>query len=198
MEERCASRAQRPVYGARLRAQPARLRFGGRTPRRRVLAQHQGDRRAAQRSLARPDRGREPAPGHASGEAKPVDEIGLIVRDAGGEHFALPGAGGNFVAVELLDDHGKSLGTLQLLFARNVLPVQEETHEIGGADWFDLGAQAVERIAVNAREEPAVAPFELGGAGRARRSRCKSAAQQLAFVFQREQRPVDERGIGKP
>jgi len=47
-----------------------------------------------------------------------------------------------------------------------VLPVQEETHEIGGADRLDLGAQPVERVAVNARQEPAVAPFELGGRAR--------------------------------
>ncbi len=74
----------------------------------------------------------------------------------------LPRAGGNFVAVELPDHRGESFGTLQLLLACDVLPVQEKTHEIGGADRLDLGAQAVERIAVNAREQPAVAPFEHG------------------------------------
>ena len=190
MEERRAPRAQGLAYGARLRAELARLRFGGGAPQPRVLAQHQGDRRAAQRGLARPVRRRQAPPGHAAREAQPVDEVGLVVRDARGEHFVLPGAGGNFAAVELLDHRGEPFGTLQPLLARDVLPVQEEAHEIGGADRLDLGAQPVKRVAVDARQEPAVAPFELGRAGG------EPAAQQFAFVFQREQRAVRKSRIG--
>ena len=41
-----------------------------------------------------------------------------------------------------------------------MLPAEEEAHEIGGADRLDLGAQPVQRVAVDACEQRAVAPFE--------------------------------------
>src|SRR5207245_2718455 len=63
MEERCAPRAQRRVYGPGLRAELARIRLGGGPPPPRVLAQHQGDRRAAQPGLPRAGRRRQPPPG---------------------------------------------------------------------------------------------------------------------------------------
>jgi hypothetical protein len=42
-----------------------------------------------------------------------------------------------------------------------VLPVQEEAHEVGRAHRLDLRAQAVQRVAVDAREEPPIAPFDF-------------------------------------
>jgi hypothetical protein len=38
--------------------------------------------------------------------------------------------------------------------------MQQEAHEIGGGDRFDLRAQAVDRVAVDACEKPSIAPFE--------------------------------------
>ena len=57
-------------------------------------------------------------------------------------------------------------------------------------DRLDLAAQAAERQAVDAREQPAVAPLDLAsGAGRRR----ETAAQNLAFGFEPRQRRLDQR-----
>src|SRR5262249_30096371 len=40
----------------------------------------------------------------------------------------------------------------------DVLPAREETEELGRADRLDLAAEAVERVTVDAREEPPPAP----------------------------------------
>jgi hypothetical protein len=61
-----------------------------------------------------------------------------------------------------------------------MLPMQQEAHEVGRGDRLDLGSQAVERVAVNAREQPAIAPFELG------RSGSEAAAQDSPLRFQLE------------
>jgi hypothetical protein len=59
--------------------------------------------------------------------------------------------------------------------------MEEEAHEVRRAHRLDLGAQAVERVAVDAGEEPAVAPFDLRRAGR------EAAAQDPALPFERKQ-----------
>ena len=43
----------------------------------------------------------------------------------------------------------------------DVLPREQEPHEVGGADRLDLRAQPVQRVAMDAREQPAVAPLEV-------------------------------------
>ena len=42
----------------------------------------------------------------------------------------------------------------------DVLPGEQEAHEVGGADRLDLRAQAIERVAMDAREQTTVAPFD--------------------------------------
>ena len=46
----------------------------------------------------------------------------------------------------------------------DVLPGEEEAHEVGGGDRLDLGAQAVQRVAMDAREQSAIAPLQSAGA----------------------------------
>ena len=41
----------------------------------------------------------------------------------------------------------------------DVLPFELEPHEIRWADRLDLRSQSIERVAMNAGEEPAIAPF---------------------------------------
>ena len=43
----------------------------------------------------------------------------------------------------------------------HVLPREEEPHEVGGADRLDLRPEPVQRVAVNAREQRAIAPFRF-------------------------------------
>src|SRR2546426_10917069 len=65
-----------------------------------------------------------------------------------------------------------------------MLPMQQEAHEVGRGDRLDLGAQAVQRVAMNAREQPAIAPFELA------RSGGKAAAQDSPSPFQLEKHRI--------
>ena len=61
-----------------------------------------------------------------------------------------------------------------------MLPACEEAHEIRAGDGFDFAPQAPQGEAMNARQQPAVAPFDFTG----RRIGREMAAQHLAFGFQ--------------
>ena len=78
-----------------------------------------------------------------------------------GRTDAFPRAGGQLEAVERADDRPQSIEPGQPRRWLDVLPGEQKPHEIGRADRLDLGAQPVERVAMNAREQPAIAPFEL-------------------------------------
>ena len=125
-----------------------------------VLAQQQRHRRSAQRRLRA---WREPAPGNAAAEAQAVELLGAVVGHARRQHVVLPGRRRHLEAFELLHHRGQPLGAAQLVFARDVLPVQQEAQELRRADRLDLRAQAVQRVAVDAREQAPVAPLELRG-----------------------------------
>ena len=47
-----------------------------------------------------------------------------------------------------------------------VMPCEQEAHEVGRVDRLDLGAQPVQRVAVDARQQRAIAPLNLGQAER--------------------------------
>jgi hypothetical protein len=69
----------------------------------------------------------------------------------------------------------------------DVLPAQQEAHEIAGGDRFDLLAQAMQRVMVDAGEQPAFAPF-------IRRARREGSTQHEALVLQGEQGLFDAAG----
>ena len=143
-----------------------------------MLPQHQRDRRGAQRHFALA--GREPAPGDAAAEAEAVDLLGAVVADPRREHVVFPRCRRQLEALELLDDRGQPFGAFQLLARRDMLPMQQEAHEVGRGDRLDLGAQPVQRVAMNAREQPTIAPFELA------RSGSEAAAQDAPLPLQLE------------
>src|SRR5262249_28291761 len=62
------------------------------------------------------------------------------------------------------------------------VPVEEITHEVLRADWLDFGAQPVDRVAMNAREEAPIAKLFLGA------SRRKAASQEHAFALESSRR----------
>ena len=70
---------------------------------------------------------------------------------------------------------------------RHALPGQQEAQEVARRDRLDLGAQALDRVVMNARQQPALAPFVRGGAGR------EAPAHGEAFGFERRQRGGDRR-----
>ena len=65
------------------------------------------------------------------------------------------------------------------------LPAEQEAQEVARRHRLDLGAQALERVAVDAREQPALAPFLDRRAGR------EAAAHREAFGLERRQRGRD-------
>ena len=82
--------------------------------------------------------------------------------------------------------------------ARDALPVEQEAHEVRGRHRLDLRAQRLDGVAVDAREQAALAPFERGVAELARpraslASSREAAAQHETFAFELHQRDVDFR-----
>jgi MFS family permease len=69
-------------------------------------------------------------------------------------------------AFELLDGGGEAFDTAQLVFRGDVLPMEQEAQEIRRAHRLDLRAQPVQRIAMDARKEPSVAPLQFRIRGR--------------------------------
>src|SRR5204862_5814470 len=92
-------------------------------------------------------------------------------------------------ALELLDRRRQAFDAAQLVLAGDVLPMQQEAQEVGRAHRLDLRAQAVQRVAMDAREQPPVAPFELGDARR------EAAAQHSSLRLKRLQREVGVRHL---
>ena len=124
----------------------------------------------------------------------------IVVFEARGQDVALPGGGGDFDALQLLDDLREAVdadaagvggGAAVRVAAVGVgqrhdgMPCEEESHEIGGADGFDAAAQAAEGLAMDAGEQAAFAPFFAGGAG------AESAAQDVAVAFEGDERELD-------
>ena len=71
---------------------------------------------------------------------------------------------------------------LQLGVGRQVLPVEQEAHEILPFDGFDFAPQPFDGVAVDARQQMPFAPFLRDDAGR------ETAAQDVAFAFEPGQR----------
>src|SRR6185295_18599716 len=109
--------------------------------------------RGGVRAGEEPDAGGEPGPTDFAGEAERVEERRFVAVDAQREDVALPGVRGDFESVELFDDFVNAVDAGQARRRRHVLPGEEEAHEVGGGDRLDLGAQTIERVAVDAREE---------------------------------------------
>ncbi len=128
----------------------------------------------------RPAAGREASPRDAAAVAEAVDQLAAVVGNTRWQHVVLPGRGGELEALELLHHHREPFGAVHGVLCRRVLPVREETQEVGRGDRLDLGAQAGERVAMDAGKQPPVAPFDVGRAGR------EASAQDASLAFERE------------
>src|ERR1043166_3692278 len=125
-----------------------------------MFAQEQGDWRRTN-DLCRP--GRQPRPRDRTGQAEHVEHRRLISFDARGKDVALPRARGHLDAVKLRDHFTQAVDAEQARLRLDVLPGEEETHEIGRAHRRNLGAETVQRVAMDAGEETTVTPFERAG-----------------------------------
>src|SRR5262249_60844550 len=67
---------------------------------------------------------------------------------------------------ELRQDGIDGIRPLHARIGRHALPGQQEAQEIARRDRLDLCPQALDRVAVNAGEQAALAPFFAAGGGR--------------------------------
>ncbi len=147
------------------RARGRHFRGHGREPRpdRRRAPRQKGHRRRAddvrtwtsgscgRRSQSRPDR--------PAGEAQIVEPGELVVGEAHRQDLRLPRRGGRLESLQLADDRVERIRSLAALVLGHVLPAEQEAHEILRRHRLDFLAQAADRVAMDAGQQRAVAPF---------------------------------------
>ena len=124
-----------------------------------------------------------PPPRHAAHGAKLVQHGRHVVLDARRQQVFFPGRCRRGMAFELAQHVGQpafAFAALVAIAVGQLVPAEQEAHELRRRHRLDLGAQLVARVAVDAREQAAVAPF--GGAGGG-----EGAAHHRAFDFELQQ-----------
>ena len=135
---------------------------------------------------------RQAAPHDLAGQAQPVEQLRVVRSDPSRDDLPLEGGAGDFPALELLQDLQQAVGPVHLRSRREVLPAQQEADEVGGRDRLDLAAQAADGQAVDACEDPPVAPLALSRAPVSRRRGGEPAAQHLSLALETRQAGLDE------
>ena len=166
VEERRAVRGEEVGDTTRARAQAivaggCRREVG---PERGGAARQQQDRRRPQRraavasDLARP--GTQPRPQRAAGGAQLVEPARRVVGHPRRQQLGLPRRRRRLVAFELRQHAGERVGPADAAARRDVLPLEQEAREIARLDRLDLAPQAAERVAMDARQQMALAPLD--------------------------------------
>ena len=167
----------------------------GRAPERRVATGDHGDRgrahgrRPAVAAGGAPVARRQADPGGMARQAACVEPGRPVVGEPGRQDLAFPRTGGRAVAFELGDDGVEGLRSLDLRIRRHALPLEEKAQEVARGHGLDLGAQPLDRVVMDAGEQPTLAPFV------ARRTRREAAAHGEALGFQRRQSRRDLAGL---
>ena len=115
-----------------------------------------------------------------------IEPTRIVALHPNGQDIRFPCCSPRFHALELFDDRSQTFGSLHPAVRYGVLPTEQEPQVVSRGDGFDLLAQPVEGVAVNPREQTALAPFDL------RRLRREGAAQDEAFSFERAESGVDQ------
>src|SRR6476646_8487255 len=111
-------------------------------------------------SVARSPRSRpQPRPGDMPGEAAIVEPGRLVAAEPRRQDLALPGAGGRLKTFELTDHRIDRMRPFHAGVGGHALPAQQETQEVARRHRLDLGSQSFDGVTVNARQQPALAPF---------------------------------------
>ena len=101
----------------------------------------------------------EPRPGNTSGEAVVIEPRRLVTGKPRRQDLGFPGAGRRFEAFELPDDCIEGVRSFHARVRRHPLPGEQEAQEVARRDRLDLRAQPLDGVAMNARQQPALAPF---------------------------------------
>ena len=133
---------------------------------------------------------REAAPTDGTGEAKIVENFRIIVCHAARENLALPCVRWRFVTLQLPQRFERAAFTEKLRRGGNVLPAEQPAHELRRGDGLNFVAQPAEGLAMDSREQAAVAPFCFARCPIANRVG-KLPAEHGAARFESQQRLVD-------
>ena len=134
----------------------------------RAEGQGRGPRRTGDRIVRDGGLGEsETRPRQLAREAELVEPGGTVVGDARRQHPLLPSPRRALVPAELLQHREHAPAAHALGAGRHVLPAQQEAEELLGGGGLDLAPQTLRGVAVDARQEAALA--ELLGARGARR-----------------------------
>ena len=127
----------------------------------------------------------EPPPRHLPRQAQGVEPQRIVVLDPRGQHLGLPGPGRDLEAVEEIEHRREPFGPLGTRALGHPLPPQQEAQEVRRSDGLDLLAQPIERVAVDARQQAALAPLQLLAPRR------EAAAQHEPLMLQRPEGEID-------
>ena len=105
------------------------------------------------------------------------------------QNVALPSRRGHLEAVELTDHRREAFQPRGPMLGIHPLPGQQEPDEIRRAHRLDLRAEAVQRVAMDARQQPPLAPLELGR--RVTVAWGEAAAEHHSLRLQRDERRFD-------
>ena len=109
-------------------------------------------------------------------------QVAGIIRDARRQDLLFPRDSGRLEAFELLDHRQQRVATFAARIGGEVLPFEQEAHEILPLDRFDLATQPSHGVSMDAREQMPFAPFFIERAGR------EAAAHHVAFRFETRER----------
>ena len=179
VEERRAVLADEFGHGLRLSRSDEPDRIGRQTPttaaRCAAPASVMGVERTGEAPRPRPASRRgvlprrcEPRPDEAPGAAMLVQPLRLVLGDARRDDLGLPGARRRFEALELREHRRQRIGSLHARTPAALAAIRTRNRRKSRAvHRLDLGAQALDGVAMNAREQAALAPLLLAPALRA-------------------------------
>ena len=134
-------------------------------------------RAAARRRQARPDR--------AAGQAQVVEPRHVVGIKTRRQQLGFPRRDRRLEALQLADHGVERVGPLAPIVRHQMLPAEQEAHEILRADGLDFLPQPLHRVAMNSREQRPIAPFLR------RRERREGARHCNALRRQRGERRID-------
>src|SRR6185312_3938531 len=124
---------------------------------------------------------RQSAPTDAASETELIEPLRRVFLNARSEHGRFPRCGGRFVAIEQIKDSLNALGTLDFVLGRDMLPGEQEALKFRDRNGLNFRPQSIDGKSMNAREQPAIAPFGFLRVG------VEFSAQHESLSFEREQ-----------
>src|SRR5579864_118632 len=104
---------------------------------------------------------RQPPPSHRPSHAKLIEPFRIVVRNPPRQNLPLPCVRGNFESLQLLQYFQRPPLSGGLGARSHMLPAEEPPQKLRSRDRLNLLSQHPYSQAVNARQQPPLAPFNL-------------------------------------